>query len=338
MQQMTPRATVLIPTKNGGARFGEVLARLVSQRTPWPFEILVIDSGSSDGTLELCRQYPQVRLHTIPPAEFGHGRTRNLGVSLSQAEFIAVITQDALPEHDQWLARMVAALERDPQIAGAFGRHLPYDDANPFVKRDLKLHFDNFARQDPVARLDDRERYDREEGYRQVLHFFSDNNACIRRSVWEQIPYPDVDFAEDQIWAKQIIEAGYAKAYVDDAAVFHSHDFGVIETLRRSFDESAAFRRLFGYRLCPTFRAAVRQSIRSGGADILYLLGHRRQIPGWAGWMVKAPLLNIARQLGFYFGSEWNEHPLFSRLSLDQAKKKYVGPERAGSSESGAAK
>ncbi|WP_349607973.1 glycosyltransferase family A protein [Cupriavidus sp. DF5525] len=338
MQQTTPKATVLIPTKNGGPRFAEVLARVALQKTPWPFEILVIDSGSSDSTLAVCQQYPHVRLHTIPPAEFGHGRTRNLGVGLSHGEFIAVITQDALPENDQWLARMVAALESDANIAGAFGRHLPYEDANPFVKRDLALHFDSFARQNPVARLEDTERYRREEGYRQVLHFFSDNNACIRRSVWESIPYPDVDFAEDQIWAKQIIEAGYAKVYVDDAAVFHSHDFGVYETLRRSFDESAAFRRLFGYRLCPTFRAAVRQSMRSGGADILYLLSHRRAIPGWTGWLLKAPLLNIAKQLGFYLGSEWNHHPLVSKLSLDQSKKKYVGTQPAGSSESGAAK
>ena len=60
--------------------------------------------------------------------------------------------------------------------------------------------------------LDDKARYDRDEPYRQRLHFFSDNNALVRRSVWEQIPYPDVDFAEDQIWAQQIIEAGWKRA------------------------------------------------------------------------------------------------------------------------------
>lgn len=328
---MTPKATVLVPTKNGGAIFEQVLARVVSQQAPWPFETLVIDSGSTDGTLEACRKYPQVRLVRIAPEDFGHGRTRNMGVGLAQGEYVCLITQDALPAHDQWLARMVDAVESNPRVAGAFGRHLAYDDANPFVKRDLIAHFDNFAKQDRVVRLEDTKRYAAEEGYRQFLHFFSDNNACIRKSVWNEIPYPDVDFAEDQIWAQRIIEAGYSKAYVHDAAVFHSHNFGVNETLRRSFDESAAFRRLFGYRLCPSFRSAVRQSVRSAGADILYLLRHRNTVSNWAGWIVMAPFLNVARQLGYFLGSEWNDNPVVARLSLDQARKNYVG-RRAGAS------
>src|SRR5690242_9063488 len=97
------KATVIIPTKNGGDLFRSVLQRVLEQQTPWPFEVLVVDSGSSDGTVEFVRTQPTVRLHTIEPQQFGHGRTRNLAISLARGEFAALITQDALPAHDQWL-------------------------------------------------------------------------------------------------------------------------------------------------------------------------------------------------------------------------------------------
>lgn len=312
------KSTVLIPAKNAGSSFRAVLERLLSQQTPWPFEILVIDSGSSDGTVDLCKQYPVIRLHQIAPAEFGHGRTRNLGVSMAAGEFVAVITQDALPVDNHWLANLVAATESRPDIAGGFGRHLPYDSASPFIKRDLQLHFDGFASHDPIAKLDDPARYELDAGYRQFLHFFSDNNACIRKAVWEKIPYPDVDFAEDQIWAERVIEAGYAKIYCDAAAVYHSHDYGVVETLRRSYDESSAFRRLFGYRLCPSFGHLLATTARTTVRDWRYV----RKISGArAKWLFLAPPTNLAKQAGYYFGSEWGDHSFVSRLSLDRAKK-----------------
>lgn len=312
------KATVLIPTKNAGPPFREVVERLLAQRTPWPFEILVIDSGSKDETVALCRSYPAIRLVQIEPHEFGHGKTRNQGIRLANGEFVAVITQDALPVDEHWLANLVSACEQRDDIAGSFGRHLPYMSASPFVKRDLQLHFDGFARQDAIVKLDDPQRHKREAGYRQFLHFFSDNNACVRKSVWERIPYPDVDFAEDQIWAQKVIEAGYAKAYSDAAAVYHSHDFGVVETLRRSFDESRAFRRLFGYRLCPSLMQMLLMAVRTTQRDWRYCLTHRGAA---LRFLAVAPLLNFAKQAGYYLGGEWGEHSMIGRLSLDRKKR-----------------
>ncbi len=141
MDIIRPKATVLIPTKNGGEIFKKVLARVIDQQAPWPFEILVIDSGSSDGTVELCRQFKKVQLHTIEPQEFGHGRTRNLGVNMARGEFVALITQDALPTSNNWLETMVSVIEQDPAIAGAFGRHIAYPDASPFTRNELEQHF-----------------------------------------------------------------------------------------------------------------------------------------------------------------------------------------------------
>jgi len=288
------KASVVIPTKNGGPLFARVLDALLQQSTHWDYEILVVDSGSSDDTLRYCEER-NIKFISIPPPEFGHGKTRNLAISKTSGEFIALITQDALPASNEWLLNLVSAAEQAPDVAGAFGRHLPYQDADPYMVRDLKLHFDGFLSWPAVVRKSDNEsRYGAELGYRQVMHFFSDNNACLRRTVWEKYPYPDVDFAEDQIWAKTIIEAGYGKAYADNAAVYHSHSYSIIEAGRRAFDESVALNRLFGYQLCPTVKQLLIHAGGCGYRDVRFVSSLLRN---FARNELKGSLKNIFRHL-----------------------------------------
>lgn len=316
------KASVVILTKNPGPLFSEVLAAVLDQDVPWPYEVVVVDSGSRDGTVDLCKRTPRIKLHSIPASEFGHGRTRNLAISLTTGEFIAMLTHDAKPADRYWLRELVTAVEQEPDIAGAFGRHLPYPGRDPFLARDLTLHFDNFARAPWVVRLDDPSRYASDVKYRQYLHYFSDNNACLRRSVWERIPYPDVDFAEDQLWAKAVIEAGYAKAYADRARVYHSHEYGAWDLLRRSYDEARAFRRFLGYTLAPTMLHIAVQTLRCSLRDYHYWItsGAARLYPEWA---FKIPLHHFCKQVGYYIGARAaSRTTLINRLlSLDNSKK-----------------
>jgi rhamnosyltransferase len=314
------KASVIIPTKNPGMLFRTVLHAVLTQKADFAFDVLVIDSGSVDGTPEYVRQIndARVRLHCIDPASFGHGRTRNLGVSMTHGEYAVLITHDAQPKTDRWLTELVACADADPSIAGVFGRHEAYPDADPFTTQELKVHFAGFDAF-PVMHLDDPNRYANEEGYRQILHFFSDNNALIRRSVWETLPYPDVDFAEDQIWAKRMIEAGYKKGYAREAVVFHSHTYGLFERLQRSFDEAYAFRRLFGYVLCRGPRALLRSWLGLTCRDVAFARAQRlwRTHPST---VLRMPLDHLLRLLGHYLGARANRLPesLRQRLSRDQ--------------------
>ena len=314
------KASVIILTKNAGSHFAKVLEAVLNQETDWEYEVLVVDSGSTDGTVEYVMLNKGVRLHQIPAREFGHGKTRNLAVSLTTGEYTAMLTHDALPANKTWLAELVACVEQSEDVAGAFGRHIAYRHDGPFLARDLQQHFDGFLQQPQIVRLDEEDRYQRDVGYRQSLHFFSDNNACLRRSVLEKIPYPEVDFAEDQLWAKNIIEAGYAKAYADKAVVYHSHTFGPIELCRRSFDESRALRRLFGYQLCPTVLQMLVQSCRTTANDFMYLRKNRGVIAN-LGWVIRAPFRNTAKQLGYYLGQRAERLPnrVVSFISRDMS-------------------
>lgn len=245
------KASIVIPTLNAGPVFERVLEAVANQRAPWPFEVLVVDSGSTDGTLDVVKRFPNVRLHEIDKKDFNHGATRNLGAELTDGEFIAFLTHDAMPVNDRWLYNMVTSIERFPNAAGAFGKHYAWPDASPFTKRDMKQHFELFGTL-PIAISKDtnKKRWkNKEESWLQALHFYSDNNSCFRRSVWKDIPYRKVAFGEDQLWAWDIINAGYEKVYAPQAIVYHSHDYDEAETFERSRIESAFFKHFFGYEL-----------------------------------------------------------------------------------------
>ncbi len=258
------KCAVIIPTKNAMPGLGDVLSQVLSQETPWPYEVIVIDSGSSDGTTEFVRALSVVRLIEIAPETFGHGRTRNQAIAAADAEFVALLTHDAEPCDQQWLANLVSAAEQDPEIAGVFGRHTAVPSASPFTKADLDRHFQSFGNGPHVVSkaLDDK-RYEQDPAWRQALHYYSDNNSLMRKSVWEKHPYPDVEFAEDQIWAREIIEAGFSKAYAPEAMVYHSHDYAPMEQLRRAFDESRNFKKYFGYRLSASPLSALAAVIKN---------------------------------------------------------------------------
>lgn len=314
------RASVLIPVKNGGTLLGDVLDAVLAQEAPWPFEVIVMDSGSTDDSVELARQRG-VRVETIPSAEFGHGRTRNRLASMAAGDFLVYITQDAIPASTHWLLNLVQGCDIGPEVAGAFGPHRAHIHARHVTHCELAQHFSGFGEKLSVVRLEDRIRFENDPGYRQWLHFFSNNNSCLRRSVWEVLPFPDVAFAEDQTWALQAIEAGYGKAFVPDAVVYHSHDFGIWETLQRNFDESRSFQRYFGYRLQNSVLRAVRDGVYLARRDLRWL--RAGGVRGWSLFKnaVYMAFIELARVSGQYLGTQHDRLPMWLLHSVSRDEK-----------------
>lgn len=237
---MSHLVSIVIPVKNGREFLDEVLEKVINQETDFTYEVLVIDSGSTDGSLEIARNYDAVTVIEIPPATFNHGLTRNLGVEKSTGEFIAFITQDATPVDRFWLQNLVAPLREQPEVAGVFGKHLARPGCDPIVASDIENHFDQ-----SIAR--ERAFWRKDAGYEQnknLYVFFSNNNSCIRRAVWEKIPFREVEMSEDQWWAQDMIEQGYVKCYEPTAMVYHSHSYSPMEWFHRQFDEYRAYSKL----------------------------------------------------------------------------------------------
>ncbi|HEY3959515.1 MAG TPA: glycosyltransferase family 2 protein [Solirubrobacteraceae bacterium] len=239
--------TVAIPVRDGGELFARTLTALARQTVA--HELLVCDSGSRDGSPARAREHG-ARVIEISPREFSHGGTRNLLLGEAAGEHVALLTQDAEPADERWLEWLLAGFRLAPDVGIVYGPYIPRPDAAPAVRWELEQWFSSLS-PDGVSRI---ERLGAEERALPVLEllgargFFTDANACIARAAWSATPFRDVPYAEDRLFAIDMLRAGYAKAFVPDAAVVHSHDYTAGEQLRRCFDEWRGLREVYGWR------------------------------------------------------------------------------------------
>lgn len=210
------RVSVVVPVKNGGALFRHLAQHLAQQQARWGLEILILDSGSTDGSVAVAAGYG-FRVVAIPPAQFGHGRTRTLGVTLAQGDVVCMLTHDVIPCTTDWPLVFAERLMADPGLAGVFGRQIPRDADTP------EMHFIavNYPREGlhygpvPGGHIPE---------FGRVV--FSDAFSALRRTVALMIPYlPDAPVSEDQLWARMVTAAGYAVAYDPRAEALHAHRY-----------------------------------------------------------------------------------------------------------------
>lgn len=243
MKKPAALVTVVILTFNGETYLRRLLSSLSSQQLDAPFEVVALDSGSTDRTLEIVRDFPAVRLFEIPNREFGHGRTRNLAATLSGAEFTAFLTQDAIPLTDSWLANLIRPMRDDSRVAAVLGRQAPRTRAFPLQKYEIDGTFAAIGPPDRVTVFDPATIGPDHPSYAYAA-FFSDVNAGARTEVLlGPVPYRDVLYAEDQWFGRDLLAAGYQKAYAPTAVVEHSNDLTWREYGMRVFDETLGLRR-----------------------------------------------------------------------------------------------
>jgi rhamnosyltransferase len=242
--ETAPATTIILLVKNGERYLAELLAAVYTQRDAGPFEVLAIDSGSQDRSKDILRRYP-VRLHEIPPQEFNHGETRNLGARLAHpdSQYLVYLTQDATPANDAWLANLLQPLRESPAVAGVFSRHVPRPHTAPALARQLQTVWQTGGSERLVKSMPaDRSAYERTKLY---YANFSDTSSAIRRSVWEQVPFRPLPFAEDADWADRALQAGHTIVFEPSSTVVHSHDYPVLEQFRQNVDHTAGMKELF---------------------------------------------------------------------------------------------
>jgi rhamnosyltransferase len=226
--------SILLLTKNGRGDLGRLLPAVFDQAFDRSFEVIAIDSGSTDGTLDLLGAFP-VRIEQIPSEDFHHARTRNVAASLSSGRIIVFLSQDAAPASRTWLRTLVSNFD-DEQVGAVYGRQFPYSDSSAERQDALDtIYGATRIVKDPANRNG--------LGYR--FYHFSDVNAAIRRSVWETIPFPeDLKVFEDLGIAKLILDGGWKIVYEPNAPVYHSHVHTTVGLFKRYFDIGYTLKRL----------------------------------------------------------------------------------------------
>jgi rhamnosyltransferase len=285
-----PRVSVVVPVRNGSATLRALLDAVRAQRTDADVEVVVIDSGSTDGSAELARRHGVDRVIEIRPDEFDHGATRNLGIAQSRGDLVILVVQDALPASDVWLDALVAPLVDDLAVAGSFARQVPRPDASAIAK----YYLSRWVAAGDVPRtvsLSGRQEFDAMAPADRLDTCAFDNVcACLRRSVWQRHPFRRTPIGEDVAWAREVLLAGHHLAFVPEAVVVHSHDRPLAYEFRRTRDLHAVLFDLFGLRTVPTLPLLARAMAVSAAVNVRCAAARPSGIPRALGLAVAWPL------------------------------------------------
>lgn len=230
--------SVVIRAKNEARFIGETLQAVYAQEGLPSFEVVVVDSGSTDGTPDIARRWP-VRLLRIPPHSFSYGRALNLGIQAARGIFVASLSAHSLPAHPRWLASLLAPF-RQPAVAAVYGRQLPRSNATLLELAGMWLSGVTGTRPRVSA----------------TNPMLSNANSAFRRALCLAYPFDEqVGGGEDLAWARLCQRLGYLVAYEPTAAVYHSHGEPLHRHLRRTWrDLPTVSRALLGWASRPLGR------------------------------------------------------------------------------------
>lgn len=330
-----PTLTVVILTFNGEDYLERILRALREQKYENRLDTLIVDSGSTDSTLQIIERFPEVRLVQIPNTDFGHGKTRNYAASLADSEIVAYLTHDAVPNSDQWATEIVRPFLLSSDIVAVMGKQTPRPGCFPLLKYEISGVFAGLGGDLGPTIYSLSESDMDNEGLVAAKAFYSDVNSAVRRDfLLNVVPYRDVRYAEDQLFGKDLLEAGYLKAYAPEASVEHSNDLSLDEYGPRIFDETVALREIGRDVSALTWKGRLRLTLRGILADSVRILKDpsftwKRRVY----WLLVNPIFHVRK---------WQFHNLAARADLTasegasthslEAKKKNRSPATAAPS------
>lgn len=195
-------------------------------QTKRDFEIIVVDSGSTDRTLDVALSFP-VKIVSVRPEEFSFGYALNYGCSHSRGRFLVFASAHVYPMTSSWLENLISMFG-DPRVGLVFGKQRGNNATRYFEHRVFEKLYPSVSipvKQDP---------------------FCNNANAAIRRELWERFRYDEeLTGLEDLAWAKRIIGEGYYLAYSAEAGVIHIHEESSAQRQHRYEREAIALKRVF---------------------------------------------------------------------------------------------
>jgi len=295
----SPRLSIILPTWNGASDLARLLPALAAQEDCGEFEIVAVDSSSTDDTRRLLED-AGAAVEVIPQSEFRHGATRNLAAERARGEFLVFLSQDVVPDGPHFLAQLTAVFD-DPAVAGATARVLPHPGDDPLTARTV-LDSPDAGTEAFERRLDAEGRvWDLPAEERALLLRFNNVASAIRTSVFREIPFPDVPFGEDFAWAARALTAGHAIRFAPEAVAYHAHDYSPRQAFERYRIDAAFHREIHGHRLRPTLFSVARGFGFEVREDWRYL--NRTHAPARVRHLVRSLGLRGAQVLGQFWGS-----------------------------------
>lgn len=226
MRAMNRSISTVIRTYNEAEFIGRLIQSLRNQQgCGLDLEIVVVDSGSVDTTLDILKNL-NVKVIKIAKSEFNYSKALNLGIDQINGELIVILSAHSIPFTSHWLEKMVRHFE-DENTAGVYCRQIPRPDTNLLESMRIEK---TFGEDSKVFISDNYE-----------FPTFSNAASCVRRRAWERHKFINLAAAEDREWSKWAIENGYRIIYDAEAKVYHCHNESCRKAAQRVIDlEKAA--------------------------------------------------------------------------------------------------
>jgi rhamnosyltransferase len=216
-----PPVSIIMRSYNEGWALRDTLAALRGQDYQ-NWELIVIDSGSTDGSVDLIRQAKPAHFVQIKHEEYNPARVMNQGMQLARTEFGIFLNADAAPQGSHWLRPLVMALQ-EPDVAAVFGRQIPRPDCRAVYAHDYERCFGP------------------KRESTQWDHFFSMVSSGLRKDIWSRRGFLEkMQYSEDDEYTRWCRAQGYRVVYVPESVVMHSHNYTPQQAYKRSFGEARA--------------------------------------------------------------------------------------------------
>ena len=321
--------TVFIPTYFGEKYLDNILKMVFSQKIDKTFEVLIYDTSSKDSTPKIiekyAKKYDNLRWKTITKEEYGHGKTRAAAAFDAKGDIVVYLSQDATPQNKRWLYEMVKPFELNDKVMGVLGKQVPWPTAPPVLKYEIKKVFNGFGH-DCGTTLFYKDDFIQKKHQFDAVCFYSDVNSAAKKSILTgEIPYKDVPYAEDQLFGRDIIKAGYIKAYASRGSVVHSNDVKLYEFKARMFDETIGLRRVSIEVEKPSLGLIIKVVARSIILDAIYTIFDKDY--SWKRkllWLTLNPFYQIEKWRGIRLGAmaDLSNDEQISKNSLESQQEK----------------
>jgi len=222
---MIGSCSIVIRAYNEEEHIGRLLDG-IRQQTIKDVEIVLVDSGSTDGTVSVAEAFG-ARIVRIPSGEFTFGRSLNLGIREATQELIVIASAHVYPVYPDWLASLLYPFQNE-KVALTYGKQRAPASAK-FSEQQIYYQW-----------------YPEISKPRQATAFCNNANAAIRKSLWQQNPYDEtLTGLEDLAWGKWAKEQGYDIAYVAEAEIIHVHHETSDNIFNRYRREAMAFKKIY---------------------------------------------------------------------------------------------
>ena len=251
--------SVIVPTLNAADDFATFLPVFKNQKGLQHIEIVVVDSGSTDNTVELAKKFGAKTIR-IPPKAFSHSYARNLGAEHASGNYFLFITQDALPPSESWLHEMLSALKKSEAVAVSCAE-FPREDVDLFYRISSWHHHRimEFDKVDRLLSMPDVEDYLTLRKNAQL----SDTACLISGDLFMKYKFRN-DYAEDLDLGMRLIRDGHKLAFLCSTKIIHSHNRLPYYYLKRAYVDNLTLGQIFPDFQIPHIR------IDEFAGDILY--------------------------------------------------------------------